>query len=334
MRQPAFLNENDKVRLVAPSFGVTIEPYLTRHEASVKRLKKEGFRLEEGNGVRLEEGVAASASPKKRAKEIMDAFSSDASLLLSVGGGETMCEILPFLDFEKIKSLPAKWFMGFSDNTNLCFPLVVLSDTMSIYGPCAPHFFEKKFRTAEKDALAMLRGKKHFEGYPKYSISKSNPKHPLWGYRLTKEKIITPDGYKKPMEGILLGGCLDCLINLCGTAYDKVKEFNAKHPEGVIWFLEACDLSPLGIRRALFQLKEAGWFENANGFLIGRPLCRDAEVLGVNRFNAVLDMLKPLGKPILMDIDLGHVGPSMPIKVGAHAKVTYANKNIIFDYQE
>ena len=45
-------------------------------------------------------------------------------------------------------------------------------------------------------------------------------------------------------------------------------------------------------------------------------------------------MLKPLGKPILMDIDLGHVGPSMPIKVGAHAKVTYANKNIIFDYQE
>ncbi len=334
MRQPDFLKNQDKILFVAPSFGVTTEPYMTRTDVAIKQLQKRGFVVKEGPCTRLAEGVVSSAPPEIRAKEIMDGFASDAKLLLSVGGGETMCEILPFIDFEKIKSLPAKWFMGFSDNTNLCFPLATLADTMSIYGPCAGAFYQKEFRCSEKDALAMLQGEKHFEGYPKYSISRSKPEHPLWGYRLTQEKVITADGYEKPMEGILLGGCLDCLINLCGTKFDKVKEFNAKHPEGVLWCLEACDLHPLGIRRALFQLKEAGWFDNANGFLIGRPYCRDFTILGVDRFMATLDILKPLGKPILMDIDLGHLAPSMPIKIGAHARVSLEKGNIIFDYQE
>jgi muramoyltetrapeptide carboxypeptidase LdcA involved in peptidoglycan recycling len=136
------------------------------------------------------------------------------------------------------------------------------------------------------------------------------------------------------MKGILLGGCLDCLINMCGTKYDKVKEFNKKHPEGVIWFLEACDLSPLGIRRALWQLKEAGWFENANGFLIGRPLCGEANWMGVDRFNAVTDILGELGKPMLLDIDLGHVPPALPIITGANAKVVYKNENIYIHYED
>ena len=46
------------------------------------------------------------------------------------------------------------------------------------------------------------------------------------------------------MQGRLLGGCLDCLSNLAGTKYDKVAEFNEKYKEdGVIWFIESCDLS-------------------------------------------------------------------------------------------
>ena len=264
----------------------------------------------------------------------MDAFASDASLILSVGGGETMDEILPYLDFAKLKKLEPKWFMGYSDNTNLAFPLAILCDTMSIYGPCGPQFFMKEPRLSEKDALRMLEGEKDFEGYPKYSKTKTNPDKPFLPFRLSQKKVITSVNYKKPMEGILLGGCLDCLINMCGTKYDKVKEFNKKHPEGVVWFLEACDLSPLGIRRALWQLKEAGWFENANGFLFGRPLCGDANWMGVDRFNAVTDILGELGKPMLLDIDLGHVPPALPIITGAKAKVSYKNENIFIHYED
>ncbi len=334
MRQAPFLLKSDTIELVAPSFGVTTEPYLTRSNEAIKQLKKHGFKIKEGACVHLEEGVAASASAEKRGKEIMDAFKGEASLILSVGGGETMNEILPYIDFEEIKRLPPKWFMGFSDNTNLTFTLATLSDLVTIYGPCAPQFFMKKWRLSEFDAMRMLMSEKHFEGYPKYSITRQNPLKPLWTYRLSQPKIIVKNGYEEPFKGILLGGCLDCLLNICGTRFDKVKEFIDKHKEEkIIWFLEACDLSPLSLRRGLFELKEAGWFSSASGFLLGRHLCRDYEQMGVNKYNAVTDMLSSFSKPILMDIDLGHISPSMPILTGAKATVSLLDGNIIIDYE-
>lgn len=333
MKLPPFIHPGDKVIAVAPSFGVTSEPYLTRYQIARKNWERRGYFVEEGPCVHLEEGVASSASPEKRAEEIMGAFRGDASLILSVGGGETMCDILPYIDFEEISKLPPKWFMGFSDNTNLTFPLATLSSLITVYGPCFPQYFHKPYRLAEKDALDLLEGRTaHVEGYPKYSITRSNPDHPLWTYRCTQKKVITPINGEEPMRGTLLGGCLDCLINICGTEFDRVKEFIAKEKEGVIWFLEACDLSPLGIRRALFQLIHAGWFASAKGFLIGRPLCKDAEICGVNKHSAVSDMLSSFGVPIWMDVDLGHISPSMPILCGAKATVSLIEGNLIIDY--
>ena len=334
MRQPAFLLPGDHISLVAPSFGCVIEPYLTRLDVSIAAFEKRGYVVHEGVNVRRAEGVACSAPPQERADEMHEAFFGPSKLIISVGGGETMMEMLPCIDFEAIKNNPPKWYMGFSDNTNLTFLLPTLADTMSIYGPCANSFYQKKLRYSELDAMRLLQGERHFEGYPKWSISKKNENHPLWGYRMSQPKIITPYQYEGPMRGLMLGGCIDCLSILCGTKFDRVKEFNAAHPEGVIWFLESCDLNPLALRRSYFQLKEAGWFDNAKGFLLGRALSAREELLGVDRFNAAIDILGPLGKPILIDVDLGHLAPSMPIKTGALAEARYENGNLIIDYLE
>ena len=332
MRTPPNLQPGHAIALVAPSFGCTTEPYLTRLDAAEAMWRKRGHPVLEGRNVRLAEGLAASASGKDRAKEFMDAYASDAKLILSVGGGETMCEMLPYVDFEKLAKMPPKWFMGFSDNTNLTFFLTTLCDLVTIYGPCMPSFFQKKWRLSELDAYRMLSGESHFEGYPKWSISRKNEEHPLWGYRLSQPKIITPCNYKGPMHGVFLGGCLDCIVNLCGTKYDNVKEFVARHPEGIVWYLEACDLNALALRRAFFELREAGWFENANGFLLGRMLSAGDEILGADRFNAAIDILGPLGKPILMDVDLGHLAPSMPFLNGATGTARLEKGNLIVDY--
>ena len=331
MIRPPYLTKGDTIALVAPSFGCTTEPYSTRLDVAIKKIKNKGFKIIEGLNIRLEEGVAASNTAELRALEIMDALESEAKLLLSVGGGELMNEILPYLDFKAIKKMKPKWFMGFSDNTNLTFLLTTKCGWMSIYGPCAPQFFQKQWRLSELDAYELLLGKTHFEGYPKYSISRRNEK-PLVSYWCTQPKIITPINYEEPMEGVLLGGCIDVLQLFVGTPYDDVAKFNKEHPEGVIWYLEACDLNPLALRRAYFQLLQAGWFDNANGFILGRPKNAMYELLGVDRFNATLDILGPLGKPILMDADLGHIPPSLPIINGAKARVAFEKENIIIDY--
>ncbi len=332
MRTPPNLAKGDAIALVAPSFGCVIEPYLTRLDVSIAMWKKHGHPVIEGKNVRRADGLACSAPPQERAEEFMEAYASDAKLILSVGGGETMNEMLPYVDFEKLKKLPPKWFMGFSDNTNLTFPLTTLCDVVTVYGSCAPSFFQKKWRLSEEDSYRMLCGDSHFEGYPKWSISRRNVDHPLWGYRLSQPKVITPYQYKGPMKGTFLGGCLDCLINLCGTKYDNVREFNAKHPEGIVWYLEACDLNALSLRRAFFELREAGWFDNANGFLIGRMLSAREEIMGADRFNAAIDILGPLGKPILIDVDLGHLSPSLPFLNGASGEAKLENGNLIVDY--
>ncbi len=330
--EPKKITKDAKITLVAPSFGCTTEPYKTRLNEAIKNLKALGFEIIEGNNIYIEEGIASSNTPMERAKEIMQAFESNTQVILSVGGGELMCEILPYIDFRRIKKQKAKWFVGFSDNTNLTFTLTTINNMVTIYGPCATKFCNYPFKFDVKDTISLLEGKRVVRGYPRWELkSEVTEEKPLAKLNLTERKIIKPFYYKEPFYGTMLGGCLDCLINLCGTRFDNVNSFLSKHT-GIIWYLEACDLSPMQIRRALFQLKEAGWFRKVRGFLIGRPLCNNAEVMGVDKYTAVIDVLQDFNVPILMDVDLGHFNPSMPIKNGAKALVSYVEGNIKIEY--
>lgn len=67
-------------------------------------------------------GIGISNTPEKCAQEFNEWYEKeDVDVLISCGGGELMCEILPYVDFEKIRQEEPKWFMGYSDNTNLLF---------------------------------------------------------------------------------------------------------------------------------------------------------------------------------------------------------------------
>lgn len=326
-----YMNKKSTIYMVAPSFGCTTTPYKERLHAAIKTLKDKGHNIIVGENCFLSEGICASNTKEKRAKEIMDAFKSNADVIMSVGGGEMMTEILEYIDFDEIKQLPPKWFIGFSDNTNLTFTLTTLCDIPTIYGPCAGNFHFKRYTTNIKDAYQMLQGKLSFKGYSRFE-GLAEIIDPLGKPKLTRKKIITPYNYKDPFSGTMIGGNLDIMTMLCGTPYDKMKDYNEKHPEGIIFYFEACDLSPLGIKRALIQLKRAGWFKNVKGFISGRPLCYNQESFGITDQSAVTDVLSDLNVPILLNVDLGHIAPSMPIKNGVTAKVEYKNNNIYIEY--
>ena len=118
-----------------------------------------------------------------------------------------------------------------------------------------------------------------------------------------------------------------------GTKYDMVAEFNNRYKdEGVIWLLEACDLNVMSIRRALWNLDRAGWFVNAKGFIIGRPLAGwQQEMMGLDQYNAVTGILGKYKVPIVMDADIGHLPPAMPIISGGLANVA-TSENITIKY--
>ena len=122
---------------------------------------------------------------------------------------------------------------------------------------------------------------------------------------------------------------MDCLVGITGTRFDKVKEFTEKYKEdGFIWFLESCDLNVFSIRRAMWQMYEAGWFRYCKGMLIGRPLHFDEPMFGLDRFGAVLDTVRKLNIPVIMDADIGHLSPMMPLISGSMADITFKDNSL------
>ena len=343
MRYPKGLKENGRIGLVAPSFGCTFEPYKSCMNAAIERFKGMGYSIVEGPNCRRDDGIGISSSPENCAKELTEFYcSKNNDVLISCGGGELMCEILDYVDFDAVKLAEPKWFMGYSDNTNFTFLLNTICDTASIYGPCVGAFGMNKLDPALDDAIEALEGKlNHVSGYDKFELeSLKDEEHPLAAYNLTEQKILrffmgeAEVNRLSTFSGRLTGGCLDCLANLVGTKYDKVREFNARYfDEGIVWFLEACDLNVLSISRALWNLDRAGWFENAKGFIIGRPLAAwKQDLMGLDQYKAVTRILGKYNVPIIMDADIGHLPPAMPIISGAYAEVKVEDNNITLSF--
>ena len=250
MKKINYLKENGKISLIAPSFGCTTEPYKTRLEVAINNLKELGFEIDRGPNILLANSKCRSNTPRKCAKEFMDAYLSDSEAILSVGGGEVMNEILPYINFKKISETPHKFFMGFSDNTNLTYTLATISEIPTIYGPNACGFAFKPFKYDTKDALDLLMNKVNsIEGYPYWCrYEERDENNPLKEHEYKELKVIKtyPKRDNIVFEGRLLGGCLDCLINLCGTEFDCTKKYIEKYKEdGIVWFLEPCDLNAL-----------------------------------------------------------------------------------------
>ncbi len=341
MRYPEFLKEGGTIGFVAPSFGCSIEPYYSGFNNAKKVLSGMGHHLLCGENVYAGDGIGISTSPDKCGRELMQMVLSDkCDAIISCGGGELMCETMEYVDFTAIAAAEPKWYMGYSDNTNMTFLLTTLTDTAAIYGPNAPAFGMIPWHPSIEDAYRLLRGEQlENSGYPLYELeSEKDEEHPLLPYNCTEPRQITAwtsktgtAGDKRcemiRFSGRLIGGCLDILAMLCGTRFDRVEAFAEKYREdGFIWFLEACDLSVFGIRRALWQLKNAGWFRYTKGFLIGRPKAGQEDLLGLDHIRAVTDVLAELHVPILLDVDIGHLPPMMPLISGSIADVIYSPK--------
>ncbi|MGB4658861.1 MAG: LD-carboxypeptidase, partial [Mobilitalea sp.] len=123
------------------------------------------------------------------------------------------------------------------------------------------------------------------------------------------------------IQGRALVGCLDVILCLIGTRFDKMKEFIEKYKsDKILWFLESFDLSSESLTRGLWQLKEAGWFEHAAGFVFGRPAMFHSDY-DITYEEAVLSVLGDLNLPIILEADFGHKPPQFIMINGAIAYI-------------
>ncbi len=67
-------------------------------------------------------------------------------------------------------------------------------------------------------------------------------------------------------------------------------------------------------------MRLAGWFEHASAILVGRTSALDHPQM--TQEQAVLDALGRLGVPLVLDVEIGHVPPHLPLVNGALTTIT------------
>ena len=320
MIYPKWLKPGDTVGITAPSAGIR-EEKLEKFDRSLEYIKKEGYQVRETASVRS--GLIASASGETRGREFMELVEDkDIDMICCAAGGEFLIEMLPFLDYEKIRENP-KWIQGYSDPTSILFSVTTGLDIATIYGCNGGGFGMTKLHPSLKENLKLWKGQ--LAEQTCYDLYEGEwPEEEVDGYYLT-----TPVEWKTPngpvnVSGRLIGGCMDCLLDLLGTPYEHAAEFAKRYAaDGVIWYFDVYDMTAESVYRTLLHMGSAGWFENAKGFIFGRVTFPHSMIEMTYEEAAV----RALGKemPLIMEADVGHVSPRMTFVNGCMAHVEAAD---------
>ncbi|MCR5792322.1 MAG: LD-carboxypeptidase [Lachnospiraceae bacterium] len=328
MIYPDFLKPGDTIGICAPSDGNSKDVDIHRLENGIATLERKGFHVYETASVRKSE-KGRSASKEQRAKEFMELIEAPhIKTIVSAKGGDFMCEMLSLIDFDSIKQNP-KWYQGYSDNTCLTFTITTLCDIATIYGNNFNDFGMEEWHSSVQNDFKLLTGncpvQNHFDWHEDAFHDKITG---LESYAKDKKVCWKSEGNQDvTIEGRLLGGCLDVLLDICGTRFDGVKEFlDRYYDDKIVWYLESFALSSEALTRGLWRLKEAGWFKNVAGFVFGRP-CFFSTETDTTYEEAVTSVLSDFNVPILYDVDIGHKGPQFAVVNGAYGCFTYKKSN-------
>ena len=323
LRFPAPLQPGDRIGVTSPSSGVG--PDLQgRLEVGIATLRARGYDVVVGECMSAD--AAVSAPKGERAAEL-GAMLGDPTIRAVVPpwGGELAIDLLDQLDWAALAAAEPTWLVGFSDLTTVMVPITLRLGWATLHGAnlmdtpyTPPEGLAHWLDVAESTAPFTQRspGRHRSGGWDDYAGDPGISTMTLdatGGWRVV-------GGGDLAVSGRLIGGCIDTLSMLTGTPYGDVPGFGRTHAQdGLVVYVEASDSDAFTIGRMLHSMRLAGWFEHARAVLVGRTHAPDAG--GFTQEQAVIDALGPLGVPLVLDVECGHVQPFLPLVNGALASV-------------
>lgn len=322
---PKWIKKGDKIGVTACSAGKNSPVDQIRLNSGIRQMGCRGYRVEETPDVRKDE-KGRSAPAKVRAEELHSLVRDpEVTWVIQACGGDYLAEMLSYTDFEEIKRHP-KWYQGYSDPTGLLFTVTTNCDMATVYAGNFGDFGMEHWHTCLEENVALLEGKSLIQkSFPLY---KDGFAEKITGYEDYQEDTPVKWLCEKEntvLSGRLLGGCLDVLLDMVGTRFDKTAEWCERYREdGILWYLESFALSAERLTVGLWHLKEAGWFRHARGFIFGRPTFFTSEN-EVSYKEAVEAVLGELEVPIVYEADVGHKAPRMTMINGALAELNVSD---------
>ncbi|TIC81088.1 LD-carboxypeptidase [Nocardioides sp. GY 10127] len=308
-----------------------------RLRAAVEVVAARGYDVRLGECLLTDGDPVVSAPREARAAELMGMLLDPAvAAIVPPWGGELGIDLLPLLDWDALASAEPTWVVGYSDLTTLMLPLTTRLGWATLHGHnlmdtpyTVPDGLVGWLDVLEHDPAdgpltQTSPGRTRREGWDDY---RGDPGVAVMTLDATTDWVTPSEGpLPGPFAGRLVGGCLETVAHLAGTPYGDVRGWAREHaPEGTVVLVEAAEHAALDVARALHGLRLAGWFEHANGVLVGRTPAPDSPAF--TQADAVADALAglrtPAGRdlPVVRDVDYGHTQPFASWVAGAWAEV-------------
>tara|TARA_Y100000991_G_C21951025_1_gene339794 strand:- start:457 stop:1368 length:912 start_codon:yes stop_codon:yes gene_type:complete len=250
----------------------------------------------EAKGVFLKENLVSKLSTprfsfKDRLQSLNQILLKDEESFIFCGrGGYGASDLLPFLDWKKLRQAPTKWLIGFSDICAVQSALLTKLKWPSIHAPMvATDLWEK---SNGKDTLELLS-----------LIKKSSKKGSLSVRGLSTS-------CQGEVSGWLFGGCLSVLCSLIGTP------FFPSSLKGAILFFEDTGESPERVLRSWNQIIQNPSFSGVEGIILGAFTNLGSKI---SPLELKKELSKRSSKPVWSSEDFGHVSPNFPLVIGSSA---------------
>ncbi|WP_405859777.1 LD-carboxypeptidase [Streptomyces sp. NBC_00090] len=302
-----------------------------RLDVAIRDVEARGYEVVVGSCMDGAGHVSAPAAD--RASELMSMLTDPGiRAVVPPWGGETAIDLLPLLDWDRLRAAEPTWLVGYSDMSTVLTPLTLLTGTATVHGN---NLMDTPYRVPEGllswlDVVAAPPGHRFTQHPPNRYRSTG------WDdYRVdpgVREFTLDATGSWTRLdgdgdveaEGRLVGGCIEMLCNAAGTPYLDTTAFaRTESPEGLLVYVEAGGDDAFAICRNLHGMRLAGFFDAANAVLVGRTEAPGTDSL--TQHQAVLDALGPLNVPIIADVECGHVAPYLSIVNGARGRVVHTS---------
>ncbi|WP_167612668.1 S66 peptidase family protein [Maribellus sediminis] len=302
---PRRLQKGDTIGLVTPGGPITEEQL----KNTASKLKEFGFKTYYLPSVLSQYGYFAGTDTE-RADELMHMFANDkVDAILCVRGGYGAIRILDMLDYELIKQHP-KALIGYSDITALLSVIFERTGLVTFHGPVGVSSFNNFTMEAFENVLMKSQGKYKYS-YEREAETEENPEYDL--YAISEGKA----------EGILIGGNLSVLDSMIGSKFEP--DFENK-----IVYLEETDEKIYRIDKMLFHLLYATNLKKAAGIALGifNGCDYNEEEPSLTLKQAITDLLKPLGIPVVYGLPFGHISSKITLPTGVKARLNAGKKTL------
>lgn len=303
-KTPPTLKPGSTIGVIAPASSASRKPT----KLGIQYLESRGYKVV--TSTHLNKGLKYLAGEDAVRVKHLENFlmNPEIDAIICVRGGYGLLRIIDKLDYDKLKTIPPKIFVGYSDLTALQLSLLQKCGWVTYSGPMVASEMGKDFSQFSENwlwkVLTLNNGELNFQNPDKDKI-----------------KIF----HHGQAEGNLIGGCFSLVTPLLGTEY-------MPSLDGNILFLEDVGEAGYRIDKMFQELKLHGVFNKISGLILGQfsGTFKENDNKNFTLEELLRDTIPEINFPVITNFAYGHVNQRFTMPIGGKFRINTESEELIY----